>query len=376
MTSKSDSEKSPLGAAAGQSGILAETLAHSAHSVLLLDTTGQILFRNSVATKLLGTGGLESMPLFREPVQRQILQTKHWNCVELHAPPERLGHLRQVAVVVEVGSLAPSTQESSGATNLCLLVIIPPQAEQQSSLADREEFLATAAHDLKNPLSAIFGYADTLVTSVPGKEISDRTRSMVAKMRSIAARSIDLVRNYQQLAELAQLKPSSPNARTDLNKVIKNVVEETFREDEDSLTVVFVPISPPVLLRLEKLPLERVIANLFGNALRYSPPGGTITISVTKSLSDSLWPIEIHLNNTGTPIPAEEIPKLFTRRYRGSTSTGTSGTGLGLFIVDGIISRIGGKVSVQSTKEGGTTFTIHLPTSCVIENSVVEPVPS
>lgn len=240
------------------------------------------------------------------------------------------------------------------------------------TIEEREEFLATVAHDLKNPLSAIFGYADTLLTAMPPDALSPKAGEMVSKIRSISARSIELVRNYQQLAEIS--RPVTPHARTDINAVLRTVVDEAFREHEEDHTVRLLLTSGPLYVVGERISLERVISNLYGNALRYTPKGGTVTLASeseraagpadspvqSTGKSDPLW-AKISIHNTGSAIAPDEHAKIFDRRYRGTTSQGTSGTGLGLFIVRETMRRLGGSIEVASSEAAGTTFTIRLP---------------
>jgi signal transduction histidine kinase len=257
---------------------------------------------------------------------------------------------------------------------------MPPEDQHSSespnspsrTIEEREEFLATVAHDLKNPLSAIFGYADTLLTALPPDALSPKAREMVAKMRSISARSIDLVRNYQQLAEIS--RPVASHSRTDINTVIRTVVDEAFREREEDHTIRLLLDSGALYVMGERISLERVISNLYGNALRYTPKGGTITLASSTERSSAPAPsacgpqIElptewaiVSVHNTGSALAPHEHLKIFERRYRGSTSQGTSGTGLGLFIVRETVKRLGGSIDVQSSPQDGTTFTIRLP---------------
>jgi signal transduction histidine kinase len=121
------------------------------------------------------------------------------------------------------------------------------------------------------------------------------------------------------------------------------------------LTVELAKASLPV--RVERIQLERIISNLFTNALKYTPAEGTITI---KTLSEGGRAI-FSINNDAPIIPAEELPYIFDRYKRGASSSGTTGSGLGLHIVKYLLEALKGSVRVRSNKEEGTTFVVSLP---------------
>ncbi|VAV89635.1 hypothetical protein MNBD_ACTINO01-2043, partial [hydrothermal vent metagenome] len=107
--------------------------------------------------------------------------------------------------------------------------------------------------------------------------------------------------------------------------------------------------------------LEQVLDNLLDNAIRYSPPGGVVTVSVERELDGSCL---ISVADTGPGVPDEDIERLFDRFWRGASDQ--PGTGLGLAIVDHLVTRAGGTVSASETPGGGLTVTVRLlPESAV-----------
>lgn len=234
-----------------------------------------------------------------------------------------------------------------------------PSASSASSGADsaRNEILATAAHDLKNPLGAIFGYADVLLESALGSSLSDKQREIIGRVRTTAARSLELVRNYQQLAELAERSGQVEPGKCDVAAVVRAVVEYAYREDPAAHQVHLALPSTPLVAKIDRIQLDRVLSNLFGNALRYTPRGGSIVLRARAEGSFIL----LEVANTGASIAPDEMPHLFSRHFRARSSQGTSGTGLGLYIVKQILEGIHGSIFVTSDPATGTTFTIKIP---------------
>ncbi|MFQ5665414.1 MAG: sensor histidine kinase [Candidatus Binatia bacterium] len=111
------------------------------------------------------------------------------------------------------------------------------------------------------------------------------------------------------------------------------------------------------LLDLDVRQIERVITNLVDNAVKYTEPGGTVRVTVTRL--DDYAVITVHDNGSG--IRREDLPKLFDKFQRQTGSTRTEGTGLGLFIVRAIVEAHRGTVDVSSTLGEGTTVTVRLP---------------
>ncbi|MCO6431726.1 MAG: hypothetical protein J5J00_12785 [Deltaproteobacteria bacterium] len=237
------------------------------------------------------------------------------------------------------------------------LVILTRNQAGILSLREREEALAGVAHDLKNPLGAIFGYADALLDTAAGEGLNVKQRDILARIRSTSSRSIELIRNYQHLAQLDALPQQSGTAKSELNSTIQSVLHYTWREDFERPKVEFKPGPQAIEVAIERLLLERVVANLYGNALKYTPPEGKI--GITTAVQNSMGVMEIH--NSLSVIPPDEISTIFNRYVRGSTSKGTPGSGLGLYIVKEILKKAGGSVHASSSPEVGTTFSLKLP---------------
>ena len=221
----------------------------------------------------------------------------------------------------------------------------------------QEEFLAMLAHDLKNPLGALFGYADALIDTSIGDSLNERQREVIGRIRNTAARSLDLVRNFQYLACSTDSIGQAKGANSNLNNIIEVTCQDIWRDNSDRAKLELVLASPPPTVKVERIALERLVANLLTNAQKFTPAQGHVQVKTYEDKTHTF----LEVTNTGPIIPAQEIPKLFDRSFRGANSSKVPGSGLGLFIVKSIVDSVGGTIEVSSDETSGTTFKVMLP---------------
>lgn len=333
--------------------------------VLIADGAGVLQAANEAAQHLLtecaarpmSAGCLTLRDVLLPAESEQILEARGPTTVRITLQPR--GAPAQCALFDEclVVPLSLNTSPRS------FLLAFQRNAQEVLPIFAREEFLATVAHDLKNPLGAIFSYADALLDTSLGTGLDDRQRQILTRVRRTALRSIDLVRNYQQLSQLRAGILPVPASPTDLNSVVATVLEYCWRPDVSSPRL-HLALSPcPVEVPVERLPLERVISNLFSNALKFTPPDGRITVSTERLEGGGS---RLSVSNTGPGIAPEERETIFLRFKRGTAAAGTTGSGLGLYIVKTILDAVGGSITISSLPDdtgpsGVTTFTVTLP---------------
>lgn len=219
------------------------------------------------------------------------------------------------------------------------------------------ELLAMLAHDLKNPIGAVFGYADILLDTPTGEGLSPKQIEILTRIRSTSSRCMELIRNYLYLAQSQDDKLTLRIAPLELNAAVRSVVDTTWREEAQAACVELELTDKPGMILADNFALERLIANLFSNALQYSPPNSKVIIKTFLDGED----LVLEINNQGTPISEQDLPHVFERYYRGSNSKGTRGSGLGLYIVKQIAVALGATLSVSST-QNGTTFRVQFKT--------------
>lgn len=327
-------------------------LAKSADPIFLVNSEGAILWCNQAGAPLSAAiaPSTSLAPLLGIETVAEIRATKHYTTLEVTPLAGHLKGLRQTAILIEVSH--DQLEDRS------FLVILVSAANEGSSLKEKQEWLTSAAHDLKNPLSAIFGYADTLLDTSAGVGLSPEQRAIIARIRGTASRATELVRNYQHLSHIALRGVAQSGSKVDLNAAILDVINTTWREDPQHPRVALSLAQMALPATVDRLHLDRVIANLFSNALKFSPSDSTVTLTTGCDPDGGVW---CTVHNWGKAIPEGELPHLFTPFNRLSNSRGKPGSGLGLTIVKRIVEGVGGRLSVSSSQELGTTFSVHLP---------------
>jgi signal transduction histidine kinase len=222
----------------------------------------------------------------------------------------------------------------------------------------RRNLIAWAGHDLRTPLASIRAIVEALADGVV-EEPATEQRYLRTAQREI--RSLSLL--IDDLFELAQIDAGGlrlelgPNSISDLISDTMESFSELAARQGVTLAGSAAPGVDPVLMDAQQI--GRVLSNLLGNALRHTPPGGTIQVEARRTDEG----VEVSISDTGEGIGAEDLPHVFERFYRGekSRSRATGGAGLGLAIAEGIVQAHGGEIGVQSSAGEGTRFYFMLP---------------
>ncbi|WP_110181221.1 sensor histidine kinase [Nocardioides solisilvae] len=221
----------------------------------------------------------------------------------------------------------------------------------------KSRLIATIAHELKNPLTSILGHVEIL-ESVP--ELDGTVRSSISSMERGAVRMQRLIDDLLVLAQVGDPHVEFTPQPVDVTAVVHDVLDllRVTLERKELKVVVEAP-QQPVLAMGEEQGLDRVCANLISNAAKYTPEGGTITVS----LEAKRRIVELKVSDTGLGISEEDQASLFQEFFRSTNPTAVAqpGTGLGLTIVQRIVERHRGRITFDSTLGAGTTFTVTLP---------------
>jgi len=224
--------------------------------------------------------------------------------------------------------------------------------------ARKAEFVHVATHELRSPVTV----AQSLVRSVLKRYASELNDQQVEVFTRISRR-LDflesLVNDLLDLAagkasELAEERPVSLNA-----SVGRVMLLWQPRAEEKNQAMTLDLCRDQLVVRGTEEGLDRILVNLVGNAVKYTPPGGSVTVSVQRVDGQA----QVAVSDTGIGIPKESLPHLFEEFYRAPNAKKMAevGTGLGLSIVKDLVERYGGRVQVQSTVGQGTTFTVTFP---------------
>ncbi|TMA67262.1 MAG: PAS domain-containing protein, partial [Deltaproteobacteria bacterium] len=228
----------------------------------------------------------------------------------------------------------------------------------------RRDFVANVSHELRTPLTAIKGYAETLL-GPPGDD-RPTARRFLSVIDRHAERLGRLIDDLLTLSDLELGRTPLRLAAVDLVPVIDDVLAifaERMKLAELAVTTRVEPGTPQVLADADRL--QQVLINLVDNAMKYSPAGGCIAISAGRGNGAHADMVEIAVEDTGTGIPAEDLPRLTERFFRveKARSRALGGTGLGLAIVKHIVQAHDGALGIDSTLGRGTTVRVLLPSA-------------
>ena len=225
----------------------------------------------------------------------------------------------------------------------------------QSLVTELKEISNTVAHDLRSPLTRIRIMAEALLVAA---ETSERSRDTAAMIVEESDRLIGIVNTMLEIAAAETEQDAATMQTVDLGAVAAEARElfEPLAADKGvRLDMTAVTASP--LVSGDKSHLQRVIANLVDNAIKYTPAGGRVTIAVQRTAEDVI----VSVADTGIGIATADLPRVFDRFFRSDSSRTAPGSGLGLTLVRAIVHAHGGDITVTSTVGSGSTFTVRLP---------------
>jgi signal transduction histidine kinase/DNA-binding response OmpR family regulator len=220
----------------------------------------------------------------------------------------------------------------------------------------KNEFIATASHDLKNPITSIAGFSQLLAQAGP---LNDMQADFVHRIQTAAQTMNELVQNMVQLAQM-DLNAAQKPEPVELCTLLSVVADEfTPQANAKRQTLQLNPLTFPAHVNGDALQLKQLFRNLIGNAIKYTPEDGIVTVSTTVETKN----IQVEVQDTGFGIPAADLPFIFDRFYRvrNGKHNEVEGNGLGLAIVKSIVERHGGQISVESEPGKGSRFTFTLP---------------
>ncbi|GID29231.1 sensor histidine kinase [Paractinoplanes brasiliensis] len=222
----------------------------------------------------------------------------------------------------------------------------------------KNDFMATVSHELRTPLTSISGYLELMRDSAPD-ELNDAQRRMLEVISRNAKRLRDLIEDLLTLSKIESGGYGSDRTPLDLARTVDRALVALGPVAAKGSVGLHLDIRGPLPVRGDSGQLDRVLENVLSNAVKFTPPGGTVTVRAER-LDDRAV---LTVADTGMGIPADEQQALFVRFFRATNAIkqAVPGTGLGLAIVRTIIDNHGGAITVESTENVGTTVTITLP---------------
>jgi len=337
---------------------LQSVLSNMINGVVMMDANGAILIMNERAENILGVSArkLIGKPYSDIKQQYELSQlivegydTKEFIHEEItfYYPEERLLEL----------NLVPIYHGNSSDFGGILLVLQDVSAIRRLERM-RSEFVANVSHELKTPIAAVKGFAETLLGGVVKDE--ETTRSFLQIIYDESERLNRLIGDILELSKIESRRAPLMLTPVDINEFMSNTI--AILEVSAMRKNINVNMTSPeeFYMEADEDRLRQILVNLLSNAINYTPEGGSINIVISETKEENIL---ISISDTGIGIPEKDLPRIFERFYRvdKARSRISGGTGLGLSIVKHLVELHKGTITVSSTVGVGTKFTIELP---------------
>ncbi|HEX9346113.1 MAG TPA: ATP-binding protein [Gemmatimonadales bacterium] len=313
--------------------------------VLAADKRGIVVETNAAARRLLGYGETEPLPplgeLFHDRAHRALMREVLTGAVV----EGRELDLGDRTVVFSARPLA------EGGT----LLVLSDVTDVRRLETVRRDFVANVSHELKTPLTAIAGYAETLAAEASDAQATGFAQTIVENARRMQ-------RLVDDLLDLSRIESGSwePEPRSVDVEMAAREAWGPFAERAAGRDVAFESATNSSAINADPEALRQIFTNLFDNALRHTHPRGRIRVGAQRASGATV----VRVSDTGSGIPADHLPRIFERFYRvdPGRSRQEGGTGLGLAIVKHLVEAHGGRVEAESELGRGTTILLYFPT--------------
>jgi heavy metal sensor kinase len=297
-----------------------------------------------VAVCVAVAGGFVLVRRSLEPVQRMARKAEE---ITLHNLSERL----------PAGHSGDEIEELSVSLNHMI-------SRLQDAVDGSKQFIADASHELRTPLTVMRGELESLAQA---PDLAHEMRETLGSVLEEVERLGEIVESLFALSRLDAGEAHAQWLRFDLAELAATTAEQMGLLAEDKQVRVECASTPGVMVEGDRARLKQVIVNLLDNAIKYTPSGGRVRLSVRRDDGHAV----LDVSDDGVGIPAEALPHVFKRFYRvdDSRSRQQGGAGLGLAIVKSICTAHGAEVEVASTPGKGSTFRIRQPLAVSVATS-------
>ena len=342
----------------GAAAVLEAISATLPDPLLVLDAQGQVLLANAHAAEALDQdpAGRHISASVRSPAILDAVST-----ILAGGEARRVDFERRVPVLRRfetfIAPVATPAERGGLRSGAAVLIVMRDLSREQQLERMRADFVAHASHELRTPLAAVLGFIETL--QGPAKEDAAARGRFLAMMQAQAERMRRLIDDLLSLSRIEMSVHERPVSVIDLAAVTRLAVDPLSSLARQNGVAIELDLPALLLVRGDAEALTQVVQNLVENAIKYAATGKRIVVRLAAAGGMA----ELSVQDFGPGIAAEHLPRLTERFYRVNVQESRSrgGTGLGLAIVKHILNRHRGRLSIQSARGHGSTFTARLP---------------
>jgi PAS domain S-box-containing protein len=347
----------------------------SSYAAFSFDRDGLILTWNPGVESILGYAsdqfvGRAFSELFTEHDRRRGVPQEEMATAARHGESanDRWHVRRDGSTVFVAGVVMPLRDDRGGLHGFTKLVrdrtevresaIRLRRRRDRAEAANREKdaFVALLAHELRQPLTAMLGWAQLGAT---GRLAYHRTHEVFARIRRSADATLRFVEDLLDMSRIGSGKLQLAIQRTDLRAIVQETVAELMPTAEERGVSIDVDADHLCIVDADPVRVRQAVANLVGNAVKYTPRGGSVRVTLSGEGTQAV----ISVSDTGVGIAADDLPVIFERfRQSRAADQKQSGLGLGLWVTKQVVDRHGGTIQASSDGPGnGATFVVCLP---------------
>jgi PAS domain S-box len=336
---------------------LESVLDNMINGVMMIDPTGKIVLMSKRAAEILGFSSRELIGRnyaeakqqyeLSQLIQEALASREHIKEeITFYFPEERLLEL----------NLVPIHQENNEFSGL-LLVLQDVTAIRRLERM-RSEFVANVSHELKTPIAAVKGFAETLLGGAVNDE--ETARSFLQIIFDESDRLNRLIGDILALSKIESKRVPLYFSPVELDSFMTKTVTMMETEATRKSITLDLQMENGLYVEADEDRLRQIMMNVIANGINYTPEGGKVSVNIRSIDEDH---IRIQISDTGIGIPKKDLPRIFERFYRvdKARSRSSGGTGLGLSIVKHLVELHKGTISVTSEVGTGSTFVIELP---------------
>ena len=352
-------------------------LASVGDGLVATDKDGKIIMMNRHAVEIMGVKDMNSL-LHADYCERANLENDFGEEISYEERPVRKALATGAVVSIncqlikEDGLKVPLSMTAApiimeGKTIGAITVFRDITKEKEIDRA-KSEFVSLASHQLRTPLSSIKWYAEMLLLGMTGK-VGAKQRKYLRQIYSANQHMVELVNSLLNVSRIEMGTFSVDPEKVDINEVVQETVREVLSSmHEKKINLEKIINEDAVFMNADPALIRIIMQNLISNAVKYTPEGGKVCVSVMREESRLKKDAQgkdfvISVSDTGLGIPAAQQGKIFSKLFRADNAREqvADGNGLGLYIIKSILESSGGAIDFRSKENVGTTFTVRIP---------------